>query len=63
MKTEADLRPHARRGLAEAYDHAARRSRCSRQDFTSGFVAALEWIRSTSSFVADPPARPPEREP
>lgn len=56
MKTVDDLRPHAERALEEAYHRAGRREKCSREDFSSGFVAALEWLRSASSFVPDPDA-------
>lgn len=55
MKTVEDLKPHAARALEEAYQHRSR-IQASREDFSSGFIAALEWLRSTSSFV-------PEQEP
>lgn len=60
MKTVDNLRPHAKRGLEAAYKDADRRAKCSRADFTSGWIAALEWLSSTSSFFADePPADKP----
>lgn len=56
MKTADDLRPHAKRALEAAYKDSDRREKCSRDDFTSGWLAALEWLRSSSSFVPEPDA-------
>lgn len=50
MRTIEDLRPHARAALEEAYKTAARRRRCSREDFMSGWLAALEWLGSEDCF-------------
>jgi hypothetical protein len=54
MRTVDDLQPWAARALEEAYHHANRREKCSREDFSSGFLAALEWLKSTSSFRTEP---------
>lgn len=48
--TENDLAPHARRQLQQAYD-ARERPKCSREDFVSGYIAALIDLRSRSSFL------------
>lgn len=57
MRTVDDLRPHAARALEEAYHHADRREKCSREDFSAGWIAALEWLHSVSSFL---PQQQPE---
>lgn len=51
MVTVEQLRPHAARALEAAYHQAGRREKCSREDFTSGWLAALEWLHSRSSFL------------
>lgn len=51
VRTIEDLQPWARRAFEEAYaDLSKRRYKCSRDDFASGFIAALEWAKSSSSF-------------
>jgi len=50
------LQPWARRALEQAYDQRPPREsdgsrRASREDFTAGFLAALVWLDSRSSFV------------
>lgn len=52
-----DLQPWARKALDEAYRSSERRGgRASREDFSEGFIAALVWARSWSSFR--PESRP-----
>ena len=61
MRTVEDLAPWARRAFEQAYaDLSNRRERCSREDFASGWIAALEYLRSESSFTR-PSA--PDRQP
>ena len=51
MRTVDDLQPWALRAFEHAYaDLGKRRDKCSREDFASGFIAALEWVKSWSSF-------------
>lgn len=47
---EEQLRFHAARALEDAYANRER-PRCSRDDFSDGFLAALRWLQSRSSFV------------
>ena len=47
---EADLRSHAGRALEAAY-RDRERVRCSRDDFADGWMAALRWVGSRSSFL------------
>lgn len=51
MRTVEELQPWAARALDQAYaTEGKRREKCSREDFTAGWMAALEWLRSASSF-------------
>jgi uncharacterized protein (DUF2132 family) len=51
MPTVDDLTPWARRLLEEAYTReGARREKCSREDFSAGYIEALVQLRSLSSF-------------
>lgn len=52
------LSPWARRALERAYDQRPPREsdgsrRASREDFTAGFLAALVWLGSKSSFTEE----------
>lgn len=54
------LAPWARRALEQAYDQRPPREsdgsrRASREDFAAGFVAALVWLGSKSSFTKEGP--------
>lgn len=58
---EADLTQRMQRMLERAYRERDR-SRCSREDFADGYIAALVDLRSRSSFLHGrelPPARLP----
>jgi hypothetical protein len=46
---EEQLEPWTRRALEEAYQ-GRERARCSRDDFRDGFLSALLYLRSKSSF-------------
>lgn len=46
---ETDLERRAGQALDEAYQQRER-VRCSRDDFADGFMAALRWLNSRSSF-------------
>lgn len=47
---EDDLSTWAKQGLERAYQERDR-PKCSREDFADGFIAALRWLRSKSSFL------------
>ena len=47
--SEQDLAPHARRALEKAYEGRSR-ERASRNDIAAGFIAALVFLGSKSSF-------------
>ena len=49
----SDLTPFMRRRLLEAYERRTRR-RCSQEDFSDGYIAALIDLGSRSSFRARP---------
>jgi hypothetical protein len=51
--TVEDLTPWTARGLEEEFQHRER-EKCSREDFAAGFIAALVWLRSASSFKQRP---------
>jgi hypothetical protein len=54
MRTLNDLQPWALRAFESAYsDLSKRREKCSPEDFAGGFIAALAWSRSSSSFKVD----------
>ena len=46
---EGQLATHAAGALEDAYGNRAR-VRCSRDDFAEGWMAALAWLHSRSSF-------------
>jgi hypothetical protein len=55
MPTVDDLTEIAKGALERAYtQEGTRRPRCSREDFTAGWIAALVWNRSWSSFKTRP---------
>lgn len=46
-----NLQPWAKRALDPAYEARTRpRPKCSKEDFADGFVAALDYVKSASSF-------------
>ncbi len=47
--TESDLEPWAKRALDQAYE-TRERPRCSREDFTDGFIAGLLSVKARSMF-------------
>ena len=47
--TVDDLSPWTLRGLEEEFSHRER-DKCSREDFAAGFIGALVFLRSASSF-------------
>lgn len=47
---EEDLRQHAAGALERAYQERER-PKCSRDDFADGWMAALRWLGSRSSFL------------
>jgi hypothetical protein len=48
-RQEAALFEEAQEALGRVYDGAERRARCSRQDFTDGFLSALQYLRAKVS--------------
>jgi len=46
---ETDLASHSGRALEQAY-RERERPKCSRDDFADGWLAALRWLNSRSSF-------------
>lgn len=49
-----ELQPWAQRAFERAYQHAARRGRCSRADFWAGYRAALIELQVWSQFRIRP---------
>lgn len=57
-----DLNPYGQKRLEEDYQNANRRKRCSREDFTAGWIACAEHFRILTLFVDGMPKTEPKSE-